>query len=350
MKNMYKKVLALAMGLIFSVSAFAQVNFGTIEVSDGGKIFRGEAGVDYSKYAQESSVKTAGVIITNTQVNATSATFHFDMDEDGTYAYFTLYGVPGLVEYYVAQGYSEYTVFAALAQQGYVSAYMTDTTATVGGLAPGDTVTAYALALSAQTDTVGVLSFCNAVAEAGEATGTAEVALTISNIADYSFDIATEMNEHTAYFYFGYTTSDVFAGATDAEIVDALVAQVTAYSQDIAGTVNDLESATEYSVYIAPFNGAAELGTFVARNVTTGGVSIFNANGVNFNLYPNPATSVLNVEGEGVERVELYNAVGQQVMSENGAAQLNVNGLAKGAYILKVYSNGKVGTQKVIVK
>ena len=65
-----------------------------------------------------------------------------------------------------------------------------------------------------------------------------------------------------------------------------------------------------------------------------------------FTIYPNPATSILNVEGEGL--AEIYNTLGQLVISENvnGNAQLNVNNLESGVYFVRM--NG--ATQRFIKK
>lgn len=77
-----------------------------------------------------------------------------------------------------------------------------------------------------------------------------------------------------------------------------------------------------------------------------------NSTGVNeisnttFSVYPNPATSVITVEGEGL--AEVYNTLGQMVISENvnGNAQLNVSNLESGVYFVRM--NG--ATQRFIKK
>ena len=81
-------------------------------------------------------------------------------------------------------------------------------------------------------------------------------------------------------------------------------------------------------------------------------VSVSNVNGINevetssFTIYPNPATDILTVNGEGL--AEVYNTLGQMVISENvnGTAQLNVNNLESGVYFVRM--NG--ATQRFIKK
>ena len=74
------------------------------------------------------------------------------------------------------------------------------------------------------------------------------------------------------------------------------------------------------------------------------------------NVYPNPATSTVNVKlvDNSQANIQLFNLVGQVVMSEQVNGQdlvtLNVNNLNNGIYMLKVNQNGKVYTSKVVVR
>jgi hypothetical protein len=71
-------------------------------------------------------------------------------------------------------------------------------------------------------------------------------------------------------------------------------------------------------------------------------------------IYPNPATNNFTVNMGNDEKafIQLFNIVGQQVMSETitGTAQVNVANLNSGVYMLKINQNGKSYTTKVIVK
>jgi hypothetical protein len=59
-------------------------------------------------------------------------------------------------------------------------------------------------------------------------------------------------------------------------------------------------------------------------------------------LYPNPTSSVLNIEGEGINSVEVFNVVGQHVasMSSDGnKAQINTESLNAGVYFVRILAN-----------
>jgi hypothetical protein len=59
-------------------------------------------------------------------------------------------------------------------------------------------------------------------------------------------------------------------------------------------------------------------------------------------IYPNPTSGVLNIQGEGMTSLEVYNVVGQCIMKNevNGnAAQINTEHLNSGIYFLRVHAN-----------
>lgn len=59
-------------------------------------------------------------------------------------------------------------------------------------------------------------------------------------------------------------------------------------------------------------------------------------------IYPNPTSSVLNIQGEGMTNLEVYNVVGQCIMRNevNGnVAQINMEHMNSGIYFLRVHAN-----------
>lgn len=73
------------------------------------------------------------------------------------------------------------------------------------------------------------------------------------------------------------------------------------------------------------------------------------------NIYPNPATSTVNIKGENIEAVYMYNAVGQLVVTLNvsGGKQsaIDVSGFTTGIYFMNVISqNGGSVLKKVVVQ
>ena len=72
-----------------------------------------------------------------------------------------------------------------------------------------------------------------------------------------------------------------------------------------------------------------------------------------FSIYPNPAHDAIYING-GITTFDyyIYNGIGQQVAngSAKGAQRIDVSGLAKGLYVIRICSNGQVVTRKIAVK
>lgn len=79
----------------------------------------------------------------------------------------------------------------------------------------------------------------------------------------------------------------------------------------------------------------------------------------NATLYPNPVTDRLFIEHtEGftvADSIEVYNAFGQRIMQKNNMVDnqiisLDTSSWSRGYYLVKVKSNNKIGTYKVVKK
>jgi len=69
-------------------------------------------------------------------------------------------------------------------------------------------------------------------------------------------------------------------------------------------------------------------------------------------IYPNPATTVLNVEAEGYSTIEIVNLLGQTVYTANTTSnmQINVSNLNNGVYFVRLNGANGTATQKFIKK
>ena len=77
---------------------------------------------------------------------------------------------------------------------------------------------------------------------------------------------------------------------------------------------------------------------------------INNANEISVDLYPNPTTSVLNIEAEGVQEVSVIDINGRTVMTEKNVNAINMSNLANGIYYVRVITNNGVSSQKIVKK
>ena len=109
---------------------------------------------------------------------------------------------------------------------------------------------------------------------------------------------------------------------------------------NILGFTDDLEPSSIYMVKAyAIVNGYTFYGSETTFQTWTENVNELENS---LKLYPNPTANVLNVEGEGMSGFEVYNMVGQRVMSQvvNGnKAQINTESLNCGMYFIRIMAN-----------
>ena len=110
--------------------------------------------------------------------------------------------------------------------------------------------------------------------------------------------------------------------------------------QKILGSTDELEHTSIYVVKaFAVVNGQTYYGTETTFQTWTWGVAEF---GESVKIYPNPTSGVLNIQGEGMKVIEVYNTIGQCVMMQevNGdGIQLNTESLNNGIYFLRIRAN-----------
>ncbi len=83
------------------------------------------------------------------------------------------------------------------------------------------------------------------------------------------------------------------------------------------------------------------------------GVGVEEQEQITISIYPNPATDVLNIASENINRVQVYNMAGQLVSdgiySENEIT-ISTTNWAPGNYFVKVVTQGATRTEKVIIR
>ena len=101
--------------------------------------------------------------------------------------------------------------------------------------------------------------------------------------------------------------------------------------------------------------GTAGLGTYNTEQECIddasnpcGSVSI-NENATDaFELYPNPAQNVLNIDGN-FESIEIYDVFGKLVFASDEKSEINIAGLANGSYYVNILTSNAVIKKKVTV-
>ena len=94
--------------------------------------------------------------------------------------------------------------------------------------------------------------------------------------------------------------------------------------------------------------GTIEFGVTIEEGLLTNVTEI----SMETQLYPNPTTGQFTVEGTNVDKVEIYNLVGQKVYEAQGKTMtINATNWNKGIYLVNITSpNGAVETRKLVIK
>ena len=83
----------------------------------------------------------------------------------------------------------------------------------------------------------------------------------------------------------------------------------------------------------------------VAGNENEG---IDNAAAIDINIYPNPASEVINIAAEGVRLVEMLDVNGRVVLESRIGGAIDLSSLASGVYMVRVTTDAGVSTEKVV--
>ena len=148
-------------------------------------------------------------------------------------------------------------------------------------------------------------------------------------------------------FTTAYTQSQVIADVT-ATVTNATPNLVANF--DFESTITDATGRNT-----AALNSGGDSGTAI----TTGPAVVTLSTKENIlqgiSVYPNPTNSVINISQSDsaihIKNVSLVNVLGQTIYANKTANAINVSGLTKGMYILKIESQeGAVSTTKVVVE
>ena len=108
----------------------------------------------------------------------------------------------------------------------------------------------------------------------------------------------------------------------------------------------------EYATIVFSTNTSVRAGGFkLAYRV--GAANVESIENENISVFPNPASTEINIEGENISLVSLYDITGRCIYeheAESGAHTINTENIANGTYIIKIMGiNGNCTTKKVSI-
>ena len=148
--------------------------------------------------------------------------------------------------------------------------------------------------------------------------------LTLTASGNYSDTVAGAVEGGCDSIYILHLTVNQSVSQTiDTTVVDSLVWHGTTYT----------ESGT-YSWTGTAINGCDSIETLI---LTIGGTQGIEAlEDVPMALYPNPTTGMVKIVADGIETIEVYDAMGRQLLKVRSSDVVDLSGLAAGTYTLRV--------------
>lgn len=296
----------------------------------------------------------AEVAMTATNPTANSFDISFVPNDQTNYYYYLIADQ----SFYTDLGLETTADIAAWAQANQQKNYG-ELEGTVGDLVMGTEYICYAIPFNANNE-LGTVAQTTITTLSLGGTGVAEVEIIVGEVAETSFEVAFEMNEETAYYYYliaEETILEQYGLTTQDAILDYFAQNGEASYEDLGGTIADCVEGTIMKVFTFPYNANNTLGTVNTVDILMGeGVVGLNdvMTSVEANLYPNPANQYFNVSSLSIiDRVQISNVLGQVVMTkEIGAngANINIENLEAGNYFVTIYTNQGVATKKLLVK
>ncbi len=106
----------------------------------------------------------------------------------------------------------------------------------------------------------------------------------------------------------------------------------------------------EYTVIATNDNGMISMPSTVIADVQD--LNSVGENNTTFQVYPNPAKGMLNINVQANYQYDLFNNMGQRILTGHafGIKHLNVNGLAKGIYVLRITTGNQTDIQKITIE
>ena len=141
------------------------------------------------------------------------------------------------------------------------------------------------------------------------------------------------------------------------EPINRYIAFLTVFGESVETLRFSLTDGTEmaFSDNEISFVADGALGTLAEPYIVSfrGLTSIEDVTKVYVTVYPNPSDGIYHIEGQDIDKIEVYDAWGQLIYSKEGCndfMSLNLTDRANGVYMLRVIAKNGVTTNRIIKK
>ena len=163
-----------------------------------------------------------------------------------------------------------------------------------------------------------------------------------TSISFWARELTSQYGAETMRVLYSTTTNDVDAFQ--------LIQQESVSVEEWTEYTYNLPAGTKYVAINCASNDIFAL--YIDDITINAEVSVADHTTSTFSIYPNPATTVLNVNAEGYNTLEIVNLLGQTVYTANATSnmQINVSNLNNGVYFVRMNGENGTATQKFIKK
>lgn len=215
-------------------------------------------------------------------------------------------------------------------------------------MTPDTEYTIYALAIAADS-TYGELETLVVTTGQAGGDGVSVINITISNITETSVTTVAVPNDQTAEYHYGLIQKSYYdqIGA-DSALSVIRNDNYPLFATDTWTWLDLIPNETYYALGTG-FNANGEWGTTTLVEFITSVTGIESPTETTFNMYPNPANNLLNVSGDNIKTISVYNAVGQKVFETNVGSStyiLSTDNFTNGVYFMRI---NNVKTMRFVV-
>lgn len=168
--------------------------------------------------------------------------------------------------------------------------------------------------------------------------------------------ITATPNIHAVEFHFGLVTKAVFDGTGVESLIQQIRNDGYPASEQTSATWTELIPETAYVALGTAKNLNNEWGETSIVHFTTPSLDALTETEANFNIYPNPAQSMINIESSlnGKAQINIFDMTGRCVkeISANDMSKVSVNveDLNKGVYFISIQQDNSYNIQKLVIE
>jgi len=222
-----------------------------------------------------------------------------------------------------------------------------NTTYTWTGQAPATEYTIYVVPFDSE-NVMGEMVTAKATTETAGGAGVSEIEMTVEVLSPTEAKTFTTPNDQTADYRYGLITKAYYEEIGEEGLIQIIEEDTYVVYEYDEWVWIELQQDTDYYGYARGKNANGEWGTITLVEFKTLADGI-GENSLSFNIFPNPAKDFVKIEGNDIQTVEIFNAIGQCVVKQevNGReTTISTEKLEAGVYFVKTNNR----TQKLIIE